>query len=90
MPVTSRDLRSWLERSSSKLSTAQSHGAASSTLNTGREQSNHRADQIKGETCRLPSPRRLSHLMGAPRPWAGLNSTVIVFSDSPRGDGMSA
>lgn len=90
MPVTSRDLRSWLERSSSQLSTAQSHGAPSSTLSPGREQGDHRAGQIRGEACCLPTPRRLSHLMGAPRPWAGLNSTVMVFSDSPRGDGMSA
>lgn len=31
-----------------------------------------------------------AHLMGAPRPCAGLSSTVMVFSDSPSGDGMSA
>lgn len=90
MTVTSRGLWSWLGRSGSNLSSAQNHGGPSSTLSPGGKQGNQTAGQIRGEACCLPSPHRLSHLMGAPRPWAGLNSTVMVFSDSPRGDGMSA
>lgn len=34
-------------------------------------------------------PAAPTYLMGAPLPWAGRSSTVMVLSDSLRGDGMS-